>query len=498
MAATLTARRRFVPVHRLAHLIATLLLVTLPACSSRPSPPATLSLPSQEIIAGLLQNGKQAVVKGQYDRAIGLFRRIQTGYPHAPEQPEARLLLAQTLEKLGEMLQALIEYRALVSEFPQASQATVARIKIPELERQAPIARPTQESRIIGVLVGPDALAGLDDRELGRLRQAGTNTLFVSVTKNRASGKNGRGAPPTTAETGVYFKTDWAPVIRDALSTVVDRAHRHGMPVWASLSVRRMDWIDPKLEWADWAFHAQTGRLERVETLDVLHPALRDYLVGLLTDLAGAGVDGLFLEADPPSAADEGFSDHALKQFEKDMGRPMDPSRLLAAPGTERSLGYAPELWRWLGWKQREQSKSVLGVLQAVRTAFPGLKTAVEVHAEAVTNPQAALARYAEDLFDLRRYRLDYIAMSVTSSQGTSATGSPGAKAVKPGIKAVEMGAKAVEPGIKAVEIVRRERLLLLVDPADKSGTALTTLPVGVGVLYKEEASPPRLTNQGR
>jgi len=471
VAATLTTLRR--PF--LLPLIAVLLLVTLPACSSRvarPSPPASVPLPSQEIIAGLLRNGKQAVAQGQLDRAIGLFLRIKTGYPHAPERPEATLLLAQVFEKRGEILQALVEYRTVAAEFPQAPQATLARIKIPELERQLPVVHPPQESRIIGVHVGPDALAGLDDRELNRLRQAGTNTLFASVTKNRASFVGGGPAKGAPTETGVYFQTDWAPVLQDRLSALVDAAHRHGIQVWASLSVRRMDWIDQNLEWADWTFNVRTGRLEQVVTLDLLHPALRDYLVGLLTDLAGAGIDGLFLAADPPSEASEGFSPHALRQFEKDMGRPTDPSRLLAAPGRERSLGYAPEFWRWLGWKQREQSRSVLGVMEAVRAAFPGLKVAVEVHPEAVTNPQAALARYAEDLFDLRRYRLDYLAVPVTSAQGALAA--------------------------QAAEIVRKERLLLLVDPTDKRGVTPATFPAGVGLLYKEKSGRPRLTNQGR
>jgi tetratricopeptide (TPR) repeat protein len=464
-----------------------LLLVTLPACSSRsarPSP-AKVPLPSQEIIAGLLQNGKQAMAQGQYDRAIGLFRRLQAGYPNASERPEATLLLAQVFEIRGETLQSLAEYRKLASEFPQAPQAIQARMKIPELERQLPVVRPSLESQLIGLHVGPDGLAALDDRELGRLRQAGTNTLMVGVIRNRTflvgggpppvafDGATGtRGAPPTPTEPGVYFKTDWAPVLQDRLSGVVAAAHRQGMQVWASLSLRRMDWVDPKLEWADWKFNAQTARLERVETLDLLHPAFRDYLVGLLTDLAGTGVDGIFLAADPPSEASEGFSTNALRKFEKDMGQPMDPHRLLSAQGRERSLGYAPEFWRWLGWKQREQSKAVIGVIEAVRAAFPGLKVAMEVHAEAVTNPQAALAMYAEDLLDLRRYRVDYIAVPVTSAQGSLAA--------------------------KAVEIVRGDRLLLLVDPTDKSGVKPATLPVGTGLIYKEKSGQPRLTNQGR
>ena len=243
------------------------------------------------------------------------------------------------------------------------------------------------------------------------------------------------------------------------------------MQVWASLSVRRLDWVDPKLEWADWKFNTQTGRLERADSLDLLHPALKDYLVGLLTDLAGTGVDGIFLAADPPSEANEGFSTNALRKFEKDTGQPADPGRLLSVQGRERSLGYAPEFWRWLGWKQREQSKSVIGVMEAVRAAFPSLLVAMEVHAETVSNPQAALALYAEDLLDLRRYRVNYIAVPATSAQGSLA--------------------------VKAADLVGN-RLLLLVDPGEKNGFKPATLPAGTGLIYKEKSGQPRLTNQGR
>ena len=127
-------------------------------------------------------------------------------------------------------------------------------------------------------------MPALDEREIGRLRQSGANTLVVGVARNKPF--------PVGGKVGVYFKTDWAPVIRDSLATVVTAAHRQGMQVWASVSVHRMDWIDPTLEWTDWKFNPQTASLERAETLDLLHPALRDYLVGFFTDLAATGVDG--------------------------------------------------------------------------------------------------------------------------------------------------------------------------------------------------------------
>src|SRR3989442_12113132 len=272
--------------HRLLllQLIAVIVFGTLRSCASGVT---MVPMPSHEVIAGILQAGRQAAAQGQFDRAINLFRRVQEGYPSAPERPEATVLLAQTLERNQEIASALTEYRRLVAEYPQSPQTVLARGKIPELERQLPVVRPPGV-QLLGTYVGSEDLESLNERELNRLSQSGTNTVVVGVA----------------GKAGVYFKTDWAPVIQDRLADVVGAAHRQSLQVWAAVSVRRMDWVDPQLEWADWRYNTSARRLEPGETLDLLPPALRDYLVGFFSDFAAPGIHGLFLLPDPPSAAD--------------------------------------------------------------------------------------------------------------------------------------------------------------------------------------------------
>src|SRR5207245_8899314 len=103
-------------------------------------------------------------------------------------------------------------------------------------------------------------------------------------------------------------------------------------------------------------------------------------------------------------------------------GQALDPGRLFLTQGRDQTFSYAPEFWRWAGWKQRENAKAVEGVMGAVRASYPALKVAVEVHPETITSPQAALASYAEDLIDLKRYRHDYIAVAGTVSPSTMVT----------------------------------------------------------------------------
>jgi tetratricopeptide (TPR) repeat protein len=418
-------------------------------------------MPTREVAIAILQSGRQALAQGRFDRAINLFRRVQEGYPDSPERPEATLLLAQALEASGEVGSAISEYRRLNSEFPQAPQAVLARAKIPELERRAVPPLPAV-SRVVGVYVRSSRLETIDERELMRVRQSGANTLVVEIARNRGMEKR---------QAGVYFKTDWAPVLKDRLASVVREARRQGIQVWAAMSMRRMDWIDPALDWSDWRYSLQTLELVRGETVDLLHPAVPEYLVGLLSDLAAAGVNGILLAADPYSAPEDGFSPHALRRYTREIGSSPDPSRFQLAQSRER-LGFAPEFWRWVGWKQREQLKIIDGVFQAVRKAYPQLKIAIEIHPESVTAPRVALAWYAEDLLDLRRYRFDYVAFPLSS---------------------------ASEPWLnKLKETVRGERLLLLAESPEASRAQNLTLPAGSGLIYKEKPEPIGLTNQGR
>lgn len=434
-----------------------------------PGPAAKVPMPSQEVIAGILQAGRQAAAQGQLDRAIGLFRRVQEGYPNTPERPEATLLLAQAFEANGELAPALIEYRRLTTEFSQTPQAAVARTKIPDLERHLSALRPPIVSQIAGVYARTGRIEALDERELVRLRQSGTNTIVVDVTRNRPPQPSTVGGRP---ETGVYFKTDWATVLQDRLAALVSGAHRQGIQVWAAVSLRRMDWIDPALGWADWRYSPQTSELVAGEMLDLMHPAVPEYLIGLFSDLAATGVDGLLLLADPPSGPGDGFSPHALRRYERDMGQTIDPGRLQLAQSRDRSLAFAPEFWRWVGWKQREQLKVVDGVLRAVRKTHLNLKVVIELHPEVVTSPRGALAWYAEDLLDLKRYRVDYILFSFAPSLGQWVN--------------------------QLAESLRADRMVLMVESSEANRVKSSALPAGTGLIFKEKADSTDLTIRGR
>src|SRR3989441_11736347 len=130
--------------------------------------------------------------------------------------------------------------------------------------------------QLLGTYVWPEDLASLDERELNRLRQSGTNTVVVGVIQHRP-------------KAGVYFKTDWAPVLQDRLAAVVGSVHQQSLQIWAALSLRRMDWGDPALGWADWRDKPRNPRLGPARAPGPPAPAAPGFPVGAFPGPAGHG-----------------------------------------------------------------------------------------------------------------------------------------------------------------------------------------------------------------
>jgi hypothetical protein len=321
----------------------------------------------------------------------------------------------------------------------------------------SPIAGP------VAAYISVSQIETIDEQELLRLRRANTDTVVVEVARQAVS-RSGGGPP------GVYFKTDWAPVIRDRMAEVAATAHRHQMEAWAALSVRRMDWIEASLGWSDRRYDPTTGVLFATDGVDLFHPAVSEYLLGLLLDLAATGIDGIFFMAEPPSTSMDGFSPFALRAYQRDMGQALDISRLRL--NYQPAISSSPEFWRWIGWKQREQRKILDGVMRSLGKTYPTLKVALEIHSEAIMNPRAALAWYTENFLDLRHARVEYIAVSLPASQ---------ASAIKPLI--AEMNGK---------------RLWLTAETGTSANSVLSFFPSGTGLIYKEKVIGGGLTKEDR
>jgi hypothetical protein len=379
-------------------------------------------VPGDEVQALLIQQAQGHFAEGRYEASVRILRRVIDTYPRSPRAPEARWWLARSYEQSGFFKAALAEYRVLAAQPPagepqQVSYGPEAKNRIAALEQRLGILADTSRG-VIGLQLSPRNLpdAAAIDQWMQGLSQAGITMLVLDAGTKPGVGRE---APPP----GVYFKTSWAATVRDVFAYAVPAAHRRGLVVFASVSLRQMHWLDRQLGWNDVVVDRMTGRPASSSELDLFHPAYQEYLIGFLVDLAATGVDGVLFRAEAPSGPLEGFSSYGLRGFERDYAVKLDPATLVfpdAASGRvapvrngqpARQEG-TPEYWRWLGWKARETLTVMDRLRHAIRRRAPVLQFALELHREAVSDPVTALLRYGEDLLEAKAVRFDFYMMA--------------------------------------------------------------------------------------
>ncbi len=399
-------------VSRLLFVVLALLLVA--GCGG----PHVRLMPGDEVQALLIQQAQDHFAEGRYEQSVRILRRAVESYPQSPRQAEARWWLARSYEQSGFFKAALAEYRLLAAQPPASppqpvSYAPEATKRIAALEQRLGILANVSQG-LVGLQLSPrdlpDAMA--IEQWMEGIKQAGITMLLLDAGTKPAVEREGLKA-------GVYFKTSWATTIRDVFAYAVPAAHHQGLAVFASVSLRQMNWLDRRLGWNDVIVDRSTGRSSVSPRLDLFHPAYQEYLIGFLADLAATGIDGLLFRAEAASGPQEGFTSYGLRGFERDFSVKLDPATLLfpdtaeglAAPvrnGGAVRLEGMPEYWRWLGWKARETITVVTELRHAIRQRAPVLQFALELHPEAVSDPVTALLRYGEDLLEAKAARFDF------------------------------------------------------------------------------------------
>ena len=275
----------------------------------------------------------------------------------------------------------------------------------------APESTPTFKG-VTALMVAPQDVPPVNELEqwVQTLMQDGITMVLLdigtSVGSNRMASNDGQRA------IGIYFRSQWAETIRDIFGELIPPAHQQGLLVFASISPRRINWVDPTVAWLDRSYDPVHHQLRLSPYLDLFHPAFQEYLVGLLSDLADTGVDGILFRNDVPLGPYDGFSAFGVRAFERDFHTRMEPAQLFtrakpAGQGVASSDGTAQslpaEFWHWAGWKARERVKILERFSRAMRSRANTRHVALEVHPEAVTDPRAALVRYGEDVLEAKR-----------------------------------------------------------------------------------------------
>ena len=160
-----------------------------------------------------------------------------------------------------------------------------------------------------------------------KLKQAGVNTIILRVFQNM--GDRPHKLAKVHSELGVYFKTELAPVVDDLVTPISELAHKHGLKLFALMTTLQCDWKitqEPELQGS--GYNMSHKLIHPITSLDPFKRQARYYLADLYRDLAACDIDGILIQDDLVLRNTEGFSPEAQTVFHRDMGFPLDPSKL--------------------------------------------------------------------------------------------------------------------------------------------------------------------------
>jgi biofilm PGA synthesis lipoprotein PgaB len=245
--------------------------------------------------------------------------------------------------------------------------------------------------------------------EFDALKVSGVNAVIVRVFHNKGD-RFYRFVTPHSDE-GVYFSTQYVPVVADMLGRVIEIAHERDIKIFAWMTTRYANYgMGERYDIACKGYDVLSGSIVRCKGLDLFSEDAIRHLEGLYGDLADYDIDGILFQDDLILKHTEGFGEHAETLYRKDNGYALDPKEIFFRD-EEGAIRYTPEFWKWVAWK----NKRLLEVAQRLKTVIkekrPGTKIALNLMYETVSDPKNALAWFSQNLIKATKGDFDYYAV---------------------------------------------------------------------------------------
>ncbi len=253
------------------------------------------------------------------------------------------------------------------------------------------------------------------EKRVKALKNAGVNTVILRVFQNKgdrtypfAAGK---------VEEGVYFKTEYAPVVDDLLGKVAEIVHRNGLEIFAWMTTRYANYgLGGSPEYRCMKYNFETKKMEMARGFNLFHPEVLKRLENLFRDLGRTPIDGILFQDDLILRHDEDFSPEANKAFQKEFGYMPDPGLFYVDPykseaGKYYVKSYTDRFWTWANWKNRWLMNVAKRLMEASRESNPKLQFAINLYFESVLNDLNGVAWFSQTLSGALRNDFDYYAV---------------------------------------------------------------------------------------
>jgi len=253
------------------------------------------------------------------------------------------------------------------------------------------------------------------EKRVKELKNSGVNTIIVRVFQNRGD----RMYPFVTGhrDEGVYFKTEYAPIVDDILGKLTEIVHRNGLDIFAWMTTRYANYgLQDSPEYRCTRYDFETKKMERTRGFNLFHPEVLKRLENLFRDLGRYPIDGILFQDDLTLKHDEDFSPEANQAFLKEFGYLPDPDLFYADPykseaGKYYVRGYTDRFWTWANWKNRWLMNVAKRLMEASRESNPNIQFAINLYFDTVLNDLNGVAWFSQTLSGALKANFDYYAV---------------------------------------------------------------------------------------
>jgi len=253
------------------------------------------------------------------------------------------------------------------------------------------------------------------EKRVKELKNAGVDTILFRVFQNKGEGVY----KFVTAhrEEGVYFKTEYAPVVDDILGKVAEMVHQNGLEIFAWITTRYANYgLEGVPEYRCKRYNFETKKMEGARGFNLFHPDVLKRLEGLFQDLGRYPIEGILFQDDLILYHNEDFSAEANKSFLREFGYLPHPDLFYIGPyqsdtGKYYAKGYTDRFKSWANWKNRWLMNIAEQLMKAARGSNPNLQFAVNLYFEAVINDFNGMAWFSQTLSEALRKDFDYYAV---------------------------------------------------------------------------------------
>jgi tetratricopeptide (TPR) repeat protein len=372
--------------------------------------------------------------QGAFGEAIQGFFTIIRSAPASKLVSYSQYMIGLCYLKIEKYEDALRQFNLYLKDYPEGDRVreaergiqiakgrlkekTAARLTVPEpvVERPFPVGRKGKRRICVQIFSFDGKTLEEVEKKMKELKTAGVNTVILRVFQNRGD----RTYPFVTgkSEEGVYFKTEYAPVVDDLLGKFAEIVHRNGLELFAWMTTRYANYgLESSPGYRSTKYNFETKKMEMGRGFNLFHPEVLKRLENLFRDLGRTPIDGILFQDDLILRHNEDFSPEAKEAFLKEFGYSPDPELFYVAPyksdsGKYYVKGYTDRFWVWANWKNRWLMTVAKRLMEASRESNPNLQFAINLYFESVLNDLNGAAWFSQTLSGALRNNFDYYAV---------------------------------------------------------------------------------------